>query len=217
MLGNFIFDAIFGALLIAGWYFWARRLNHRRSVQILRWIDCALCGSGCVSAIRWRNASLFDVDIRLRASVFRRVSLAVQLAPWGMPLNWLLNRMRKAPETVTFQAVLDYPRAKNLYLQNHRWSGRTCRVRPASWDAWHFESLGPVVMSTGGNWQRDVEHILQALLATRSCDFLRLELRSEAPHFVACAPLESLRPEASGSAMFEVLHELASSVSSRAR
>lgn len=130
-----------------------------------------------------------------------------------MPLNWVLHRLRRQKETVTFEAELDCKPAMTLYVQNHRWCGRTLHTRPSSWEGWHFESLGPVVISTREDWQKDVGHILESLLATRSRDFLHVAFRKSVPHFVACAPLSSLRPEEKGAAMFEVLRELASSSS----
>ncbi len=213
MLEKFLFEAGVAALLVASWYFWVRRTNHRRSIQILRWIDCAFSGHAAASQVRWRTASLFQLELQLAPSMFRSVSLTVQLEPREMPLNWLLWRLRREKETVTFEAVLEYKPSVNLHVHNHRWCARTLRKRPQTWETWQFESLGPVVISTRENWNQDIGHMLEALLATRSRDFLHLAIRKKAPHFLACAPLQSLRPDGHGAAMFDVLHELASTSS----
>jgi hypothetical protein len=134
-----------------------------------------------------------------------------------MPLNWVLSRLRRDKETVIFKAELDCKPAMSLHVHNHRWSGRTRQDRPASWDGWEFQSLGPVVISTHENWNKDVGSMLETLLAARSRNFSDLTFRKKSPHFVACAPLQSLRPETEGAAMFEVLHELASSASTSKR
>lgn len=210
MLANFVIDSVVAALLMAGWYLWFRRANRRRSRQILRWIESAFDGHGAISGVRWQSASRFDVRLRLAVPVFRSASLAVQLEPREMPLNWLLGRLRKHKETVTFEAELDYRPRLKLHVQNHRWCAQTSRRRSSSLRGWQVEGLGVTVMSTQPEWQEVLGPMLEPLLATRSCDFLHVAFRTRAPHFVACAPLQSLRPTAPGSGMFEVLHELAS-------
>lgn len=213
MWGNFAIDAAVAGLLVAAWYLWVRRANRRRSLRILRWIEGAFCGHGSIKGICWQSPSRFEVDLRLCPSIFRRASLAVQLEPREMPLNWALARLKKQRETVTFKAELDCRPAMNLHVQNHRWAGRTRRLKPASFEGWTFESLGPVLISTRPDWQQDARHMLDALIATRSCDFLHVAFRRKAPHFTACAPLESLCAEHGRAAMFDVLHELATTAS----
>lgn len=210
MLAKLVFDVCVAALLIASWYWWARRASRRRSLQILGWIDQAFRHHGVISKMRWRSASRFEVELQLPPSVFRRASLTVQFEPREMLLDWMLSRLRGEQETVTFEAELECKPSVNLHLHTHRWSGRTLRAAPASWADWKFESLRPVMISTRQTWSKDVGNMLEALLTTRARDFLALNFRQKAPHFVASAPLQSLRPE-HGAAMFEVLHELASS------
>ena len=108
MLGKIAIDLLGAVLLVAGWYWWFRRANQRRSVQILSWIEQAFSGHGSISDAHWQSASRFQVDLRLCPSVFRRASLAVQLQPRELPLRWLLNRVHKRKETVTFKAELDH-------------------------------------------------------------------------------------------------------------
>ncbi len=163
MWEKFAIDVFAAALLLGGWYWWFRRANHRRAVQILKWIEDAFSGHGSISGARWRGASHFHVDLRLCPSVFRRASVAVQLEPREMPLTWLLDRIRKGKETVTFEAELDHRPSHNLHIQKHYWSGRTRRKRPASLSGWHLESLTPMLISTKPNWQNDSSHMLEAL------------------------------------------------------
>ena len=212
MWGDLAIDSAMAGLLVAIWYLWFKWLNRRRSRRILQWIKCAFRGHGAVSQAHWHGASRFGVDLRLASSIFRRASLEVQLQPREMPLSWLLSRLRRHGETVTFEAELEFRPSLNFHVQNHRWCGRTRRIHPASWSKWHLENLSPVVLSTQPNWREELAQMVEALLASRACDFMHLAFRKKAPHFVACAPLQSLSPDAEGSAMFAVLQELASSV-----
>ena len=213
MLWGLAFDVLLAALGVACWYMWFRSANRRRAVQILRWIESAFTGHATVSQLRWHSASRFEVDLQMQPPVFRRVSLTIQLTPREMPLNWLISCLRSRKETVTFEAVLDHRPAKNLQIQNHRWCGRTRRRPPVSTQGWHFQSLGPMVISSREDWQKDVGHMLEALIATRSCEFEHVAFRRKAPHIVASAPLRSLDPDGRNSGMFEILQELASSAS----
>jgi hypothetical protein len=217
MFANLAIDSLLAAALVVGWYFWFRTLNRRRSAQVLRWIDSVFADHGRVAQVRWINASRFAVELRLCPTIFRRASLAVQLQPREMPLQWLLSRLRKRKETVTFEAELEHRPNVSLHVQNHRWSGPPRRLRPGSWEKWKFESLGPVLISTQPKWQKEFGPLLEALLATRSCEFLHIGFRRRAPHFVACAPLQSLCPDSGKSGMFDVLHELATSASTSAQ
>lgn len=211
MLGKIAIDLLGAVLLVAGWYWWVRRANRRRSVQILSWIEQAFSGHGSISDAHWQNASRFQVDLRLCPSVFRRASLAVQLQPRELPLRWLLNRIHKRKETVTFKAELDHQPSRNLHIQKHYWSGRTRRTAPTSLQGWRFETLTPMLISTQSIRQRGSGHMLETLQTfARTCDYLNVAFRKQAPHFVVRAPLESLSPDLHEAGMFDVLHELAS-------
>jgi hypothetical protein len=189
MLANFVIDAVVAAVVVAGWYFWFRRVNRIRSKQILGWVERACYSHGAISGVRWRSASRFDVQLCLCAPVFRRASLAVRLEPREMPLTWVAGRLRRQKEKVTFEAELEYGPRLRLHVQNHRWCGEAGGRRPSSPGRWQLESLGATVLSTQPEWQNLLGPLLEPLLASRSCDFLHVGFRAKAPHFVACAPL----------------------------
>jgi hypothetical protein len=211
MLATSAVDTLTAVLLLAAWYWWFRRANRHRSVQILRWIEQAFSGHGSLSRVRWHGASSFYVDLRLCPSVFRRASLAVHLEPRQLPLAWLLNRVRKRKETVIFKAELDHGPSRNLHIQKHYWSGRTRRTAPTSLQGWCFETLTPILISTQPDWQRDSGHMVETLQTfARTCDYLQVAFRRQPPHFVVKAPLASLCPQVHEAGMFDVLHELAS-------
>jgi hypothetical protein len=216
MLENFIVGSALGALLAAGWYLWFRQLNRRRSKHILGWIQRAFSARGSVGAVRWDSASCFHVELRLCPSIFRRASLAVRLEPREMPLRWLVNRMHRWKETVTFEAELDAHPGLSLYIQKHLWRGRTRRIRPKSLDGWSVYSLDPMVLSSQADCQSKLGHVLDPLLATRSSEFLYVVLRRRAPQLVACAQLQSLSPDERGTEIFDMLQALANSASTSA-
>lgn len=124
MWGTFAIDASVGALLVAAWYLWFRRLNHRRATRIVGWVEQALCGQASVTRIRWRSASHFSLELRLYRSAFRRACVSVELIPREMPLNWLAARLRRQKETVTFKADLDCRPANHLLVRNQHWRGQ---------------------------------------------------------------------------------------------
>ncbi len=200
-----------GSPLLGAWYWWFRRANRRRSIQILGWIEDAFSGHGSVSSARWYGASCFRVDLLLRSAVFRKASLAVELEPREFPLNWLLNRLRKRKETVTFQAELEHRPSRNLQIQKQYWCGQTRQTKPAPKPGWHLVSLKPVLMTTQPNWQNGSGHMLETLQTfARTCDFCHVAFRKQAPEFVVTAPLQSLSPDAQALGMADVLRDLAS-------
>jgi hypothetical protein len=213
MLHSFIIGSAIGILPAAGWYLWFRRANRRRSRRILGWIERAFSGRGSVGPVLWQNASCFQVELRLCPSIFRRASLAVRLEPREMPLRWLLNRMHRWEETVTFEAELGAYPGFQLYVQKHHWQSRTQRIRPKSLDGWHLRSLDPMVLSTRAECQSKPGSVLDPLLAARSTEFLYVVFRRQAPQFAACAPLRSLSPDERGAEIFDMLQTLASSAS----
>lgn len=213
MLENFAIGSVVLALLVAAWYGWFWRLNRRRSTRILGWIERAFSGHGSIRSVRWDSASCFHVELRLCPAVFRQASLAVRLEPREMPLRWLLSRMLRRQETVTFEAELDVHRGFDLYVQKHHWLAGSRRVRPKSLEGWDLHNLVPMVLSTQAECQNKIGHALDALLAARSSRFLQVTFRTQAPQFAACAPLQSLSPDERGAEIFDMLQTLASCAS----
>jgi hypothetical protein len=136
-------DLLAGASLIIVWYFGFQRYNRRKSVEVLRWIDRAFKGHGQVAGVHWAAASRFHVQLRLASAMFRHASLVVQLFPREVPFAWLMSRIRRQQETLTFQADLDTAPSFNLEVHNHRWCGRTRRRFPADTQNWALEQAGP--------------------------------------------------------------------------
>ena len=203
----------FLAIWYLGWRYWMRQ----RSRHILTWIELAFRRHGKIAGIHWHSPSRFQVDLKLRGSAFRQPHLVVQLAPREMPLSWLWYRLRKHQETATFSANLDCTPVLNLDLRNHRWTG-TCigTTKPAGTPGrkWKSERLGQLVITTRRDWQNDIVHMMDALAASRSYDFLKIAFRRHAPHFSATVALNAMQPDALAEAdIFDVIRELAISSS----
>ncbi len=207
-------DVLAGVSLVVAWYFWFLRYNRRKAVEVLQWVERAFRGHGHVASVHWAAASRFHVQMRLSGNLFRHVSLVVQLFPREVPFAWVLSRIRRQQETLTFQADLDCGPSFNLEVHNHRWYGRTRRRFPNKNQNWVLEQAGPFVLTTRNDWQREITTMMGALVASRECDCLTVSFRRTSPHFSVTVPLESIAPESqTQSEIFDVLRELAAGAS----
>jgi hypothetical protein len=206
-------DLLIALALVTIWYLAFLRYNRKRAQQLLHWI-CTACGrEGQVIYVRWITASRFHVRLQLPPEDFRDAHIKVQLQPREMPLNWVVSRLRGCQEALIFEADLTYPPAFNLEVHNYRWRKRPVQqIRQAG--ATVLVRTGPVVLTTRGDWQQDLTNMMNGLLASRDCNFERVEFRRESPHFSATLPLNSLdlscdRP----TQLLEALRELATGAS----
>jgi len=208
-------DVAAGAIGVVVWYLSFRYYNRRKGSEALRWIQHAFHGHAEVAGVQWSGACYFQAQLRLAPTLFRRASLVVRLFPREVPVCWLLSRMRKQQETLTFQADLDCPPSFNLEVHNHRWFGRTRRRFPVRGDNCTLEQAGPFVLTTRNDWQRDITSMMGALVASRECDCLTVCFRRTSPHFSVTVPLGTLSPASGTNAyIFDVLRELAAGAAS---
>jgi hypothetical protein len=209
-------DLVIGILLIVAWYFVFAHLNRRRGGRIIRWVERTFAGHAVVTGVQWLASSRFRVALRMPTGVFRESSVLVQMSPRQFPMQWLVAHFRKRPETVTFEANLDCAPSFSLEVHNHRWCGRTRRRMPSvrQGKAWTTESIGPVVLTTRNDWQREITTMMNTLVASRDCDCLAVCIRKEAPHFSATVPLEAIAPGSQAQAeLFDIFRELAQGAS----
>lgn len=199
-------------LLWMAWTGWFRRLNHHRSRRVLHWIEVALQGHGQLAGVHWAGPSCFQVQLRLGQHLFQHACVAVHLLPRESPLAWLRAAWSKQQEVLTFTSDLELPPDFDLQVENHRWCGRTSRRMP-SLTALHTTRTAPFVITTRSEWQNR-NAMLDALIASRECDFLSVNYRRQSPHFAASLPLDCLNPEdARVAEFFDVLRELAGGAS----
>jgi hypothetical protein len=211
-------ELVIVALLVVAWYLAFVQLNRRRATRVIRWIERTFAGHAAVVGNQWLASSRFRVRLRMPTGVFRDPSVLVQMCPRELPARWMMWRFRKRPETLTFEADLDYAPSFSLEVHNHRWFGRTRRRFPSHQQNWTTESIGPVVLTTRNDWQREITTMMNTLVASHDCDCLAVSIRRSSPHFSATVPLEAISPgsQAQGE-LFDIFRELAQGASSTPR
>ena len=204
MWGTLLLDAALAALMIAGWYFAWREVNRLKAERILSCVRDAVAGRAGVSRACWRGASHFDVELRFTAA-FRESWLSVDLMPREMPIHWMIARLRKRTEQVTFRAELEHRSATSLIVANRKWGGRTSKAAALPDECY---SLGMLVITTREDWQCETA-IIQRILAARSSEMIEVEFRKKSPQLVVTAPLSSLMQDEDDAGLFGLLQELA--------
>lgn len=205
---------VLGLLSCAVWYGISLRHNRRKAVRILRWIEAALAGHGCVIGVRWLASSRFKVPLRLVSSTFQRAWILVELAPCEMPLTWLINKMQNRRDLLVFQADLELPPAFNLEVHNLRWLAHSTRKRSLEDAPWTMEQCAPLVISTRMEWQKEVTSAMGSLMGINHRDFLNVRYQRGSPNFSATLPLEAFAPNSpTRTYIFEAMRELAGSSS----
>ncbi len=211
-LGNLL---VVGILLLI-WYRLCLRWNRRRGQRLLTTIESAFAGYGHVCGVEWQSGSQFQVRLRLAGCAFSHSTVTVNLYPLHKPLGWIVARFRRERETLTFDANLLCPPAFNLEVRNQRSVVKTktkCRSMPRGAIV-QFQRLGPFILTSRRDWQRDVANTVQSLAAARDCELICVSLRRSAPHFSATLPLSTIAGlQSSRVRVFDALRELASAAS----
>jgi hypothetical protein len=206
-------DIAVGAVLIAAWYWIFLRLNRRRGARILQWIEQALEGKGLIAGMKWLSASRMQVQLRLFDSGFCQPSMLVQLLPRETPLQWIVSLLRRRRETLTFESDLPCAPNFNLEVQNHRWCGRTRRKLVPDKN-WTLSRVGPFVITSRPDWQRDIKNMVESTVTSRDCNFIQVKFGRSTPHFSATIPLTTLQPGSNvETGVFDALKELAAGAS----
>ena len=215
MLVAVIIYASIAPFVLVAWYAAFSHYNRRRSRKILKWIDAAFAGHGKVAGVHWLAPARFHAHLQLAPNAsFQQASVDVQLSPRQMPVSWLLARLRRQSEVMTFEADLEFTPAYDLEVHNHRWCGRTRRNLPADPLRWDMERCTPFVITTKPAWQREITTMMTAMVASRERDFLKVSYRRSSPHFTASVPLEAVAPGSGNNGeLFIVLSELAGGAS----
>lgn len=196
------------------WYSLCLRGNRRRAQKLVANIEAAFCGHGHVCGVEWRSGSEFLVRMRLAGCAFTHPSIVVQMFPREMPFRWIGAKLRKRRETMTFEANLLCPPGFNLEVQNQRWLVKTKVRKPKKGSTVRMNQLGPFILTSRRDWERDITSMVKTLSASRGCELLSVSFRKGAPHFSATVPLEVIsRPQSTPARVFETLRELAAGAS----
>jgi hypothetical protein len=204
--------AVLSILLIAftalcvTWYCVSQRRKHRKAREVTRWIQSSLAGRGHVMGLSWITRSRFRVPLRLTCGVFHRAWVLVDLQVHQTPAEWLIDKVRKRRELLTFQADLDCAPAFSLQMQNFRWFARSSRKASIHRPGWQFERLRSVMISTS---HQEIACAM-ASVSQGNRDFVEVSFQRRSPHFSAILPLEALAPDAPARAyMLDAMRELA--------
>ena len=204
MWGMLLFDAAVAIIVVAGWYLGWREVSRLRAEKVIHCVRQAVAGRAQVSGPYWHRPSRFDIELRF-AVAFRESWLSVEFTPREMPIQWLMARLQKRPEQVTFRAEMEHRPSSGLVIATHKSCGYTSRTALSSEDCY---SLGSLVITTREDWQGETA-IIESILAARSRELMQVEFRKRAPHLLITAPLSSLTPDEDDSGLFGLLQELA--------
>ena len=67
MLPFALIGLVVGAAVFALWYLSLLRLNHRRGLRVLRWLQDAIADHGQITGVTWINPSHFRARLSLSA------------------------------------------------------------------------------------------------------------------------------------------------------
>ncbi len=207
-------------LLLLFWYSLCLRWNRRRGRRLLSNIENTFSPYGQVCGVRWQSASQFQVRLRLTACAFTNSTVTVRMYPLQRPLGWIVYRLRRERETFTFDANLLCPPQFNLEIRNQRCVAklkpRIRRFRKGS--VVQFHRLGPFILTSRRDWQRDIATSVQSLANARDSELLSVAFHRNSPHFSATMPLSAISGlSISRERLFDSLRDLASSASAARR
>lgn len=216
MWWNLAADVLILLALVVLWYWGCVHMARNRARLLLGAIESAFAGHGHISSVHWLSASEFQVRLRLPQCGFAHPSVVVRMSPRENPIKWLYQFIRRVPETLTFEANLLCRPSFNLDVHNRRWSppkNTPPRNRDAQLKA-NRHTIGPFVICSRIDWQREITSMMHALSASRDCEFLRVSFRRNSPHFSATVPLITVAERrCSPVRIFDALRELAAGAS----
>jgi hypothetical protein len=213
-VGRWILIEAAGTVMLALlWYAWFVHYNRRRAASVLKWVQSACLGKGRLTNLEWHgNSSRLRANLHLATRWFDEACVTIRLLPRPLPAKWVLSRLRRQQETLTFEADMGFPPAFHLDILRHRWSGQTCEKKAVR--NWMVTRPGPVVLTTKEQWPPELTPVVNALATWRDKDFVSVRFKQTAPHFAATVTLDSLSDQKSASALLGLFRELAASSSS---
>jgi hypothetical protein len=210
-----LIDAVAAIVFLAGWYFFFAAYNRRRGTQALRWVQSACTGKGRIFDVRWLNSSRLSARLQLPSRSFENARVTMKFRPRPLPVNWILSRVHKQKETLTFEADLGGSPTFRLDVVRHRWCAHSRGVisRKKNHRQWDIYEPGPIVLTTRTHWQEDSTPELNTLMTVRQQDVLQVRFRPESPQFSATIALDALDDHRSAAGFLTTLRELAAGAS----
>ena len=208
-------DVICALVALGGWYFFFRSYNRRRGAEALRWVQSACKSKGRIVDFRWLNTYRLHARLQFPSRSFENAFVTMELRPRAMPLSWILSRVHKQKETLTFEADLGGSPSFQLDVVRHRWCAHSRGVLSAKRDRreWDLYEPGPIILTTRTHWKEDSTPELNTLMTVRQQDVLRVHFRAESPQFSATIALDALNDPHTADGFLTTLRELAAGAS----
>ena len=199
--------------LVGLWYFCLAGYNRRRGILALRKVEAACSHRARVVDAHWIGPSRLQAHLRFAAHWFENARITIRLQPRPLPVRWVLSRLQKQRETVTFEADLDHAPGVQLEVFRHHWVSDSDRQMISSSRNWTIARSQPVVLTTSKQWRQELPPLVNTLMTSRGHSLLKVRLRSESPHLAATMDLEALTGEEAAAGFLSVLRELAAGAS----
>jgi len=146
---------------------------------------------------------------------FENALVTLKFRPRAIPAQWLMSRLHKQKETLTFEADLGGSPSFDLEVLRHRWCAHSRGITTRKRDQrnWDLYEPGPIILTTRTHWKEDSTPELNTLMTVRQQDVLQVRFRPESPQFSATITLESLDDPRTAAGFLTTLRELAAGAS----
>ena len=210
-----IIDVICAVAALGIWYLLFAAYNRRRGTEALRWVQSACAGKGRILDSRWLNSSRLHARLHFPSRSFENAHVTMKFRPRPLPFQWILSRLHKQKETLTFEADLGGSPSFHLEVVRHRWCAHSRGVDARQRDEreWDIYEPGPIVLTTRTHWKQDSTPELNTLMTVRQQDVLQVRFRPESPQFSATIALDALDDPRTASGFLTTLRELAAGAS----
>lgn len=210
-----VIDVICAVVALGGWYVLFTSYNRRRGAEALRWVQSACAGKGRIVDFHWLDGSRLHARLQFPSRNFENARVVLKFCPRALPVHWILSRLQKRKETLTFEADLGGSPSFHLDVVRHRWCAHSRGVIARKRDEreWDLYEPGPIVLTTRTHWKEDCTSELNTLMTVRQQDVLQVRFRSESPQFSATIALDALHDPRTAAGFLSTLRELASGAS----
>jgi hypothetical protein len=208
-------DVICAVVALGGWYFFFSAYNRRRGAAALHWVQSACAGKCRIVDFRWLNSYRLYARLQFPSRSFENARVMMRFRPRALPVHWILSRVHKQKETLTFEADLGGLTNFRLDVVRHRWCAHSRGMLSRKYDQrdWEIFEPGPIILTTRTHWKEDSTPELNTLMTVRQQDVLQVRFRPESPQFSATIALEALNDPNAAKDFLTTLRELAAGAS----
>jgi hypothetical protein len=206
-------DVACAIVALAVWYFSFAAYNRRLGAKALRRVQSGCAGKGRIVDFRWLNSYRLHARLQFPSRSFENAHVTVKFRPRPLPVQWILSRVHKQKETLTFEADLGGSPSFRLDVVRHRWCAHSHGVLSKHDERqWDIYEPGPIILTTRTHWKEDSTPEINTLMMVRQQDVLQVRFRPESPQFSATIALDAL-DDAHAAGLLTTLRELAAGAS----